>query len=79
MFSIGFFDWEGNGHYACTRGTMMMHNIGTSDANQCYRSFLGTRCTWRWDGGDLYLKGSYNNNNGYTPFRSGITYRWVAW
>ena len=37
------------------------------------------RGTWRVNGGELYVTPDYNNNQNYTPFRPGETYRWVAW
>lgn len=34
---------------------------------------------WTWSGGVLNVKGQYNHNATYTPFRPNKTYRWVAW
>lgn len=34
---------------------------------------------WTFAGGVLTVKGQYNSNATYTPFRANKTYRWVAW
>lgn len=34
---------------------------------------------WTFDSGVLTVKGQYNRNAIYTPFRANKTYRWVAW
>ena len=49
-----------------------------SNSNPIKTDFI-VRGTWRVDGGDLYATPNYNNNQNYTPFRPGETYRWVAW
>ena len=33
----------------------------------------------RFDGGDLYYTGRYNNNNAYQFIRSALEYEWLAW
>lgn len=48
------------------------------NVNASKTSFI-VRGTWRFDGGDLYVTPTYANNQSYTPFRPGETYRWVAW
>ena len=77
LFSIAFEPTDtGTATYAMTRLTILMA-YGTN-AQGVVRSFLN-RCTWRVDGGVLYVTGSFNQNDNYTPFHSGHTYRWVAW
>jgi len=34
---------------------------------------------WDWSNGVLSVKAQYNKHTTYTPFASGVTYRWVAW
>ena len=34
---------------------------------------------WTFEDGVLTVKGQYNRNATYTPFRTNKTYRWVAW
>ncbi len=77
LFGLGFFDSSGSLLYGASRYTCQM--VGTNGTTGVNRSWLGTRCTWRWDSGKLYATGNYDKNNNYTPFRSGQTYRWVAW
>lgn len=62
--------------YAVTKTTTYMEY--NTNSSGIYRSFLN-RCTWRVDGGVLYATGSFNQNDSFTPFHSGHTYRWVAW
>lgn len=77
LFAVVFEPTDtGTATYAVTRPTMQMY-YGTSSAG-AHKGFLN-RCTWRVDGGVLYVTGEFNKNGDYTPFHSGHTYRWVAW
>lgn len=76
LFSFLFCDTNGTAKYAITRHTVGLTSL--SGSGNVTKAFL-IRCTYRWDGGDLYLTGAYDGNNSYTPFHSGRTYRWVAW
>ena len=77
LFSVAFNPTsEGSADYAFTR---ISNNLTYGENNSgCIRGFL-TRCSWRVDSGKLYCTGTFNENDNYTPFHSGHTYRWIAW
>lgn len=76
LFSIVFNPTaEGGGDYAATRETTVM-SYASGNAGLA-RTFLN-RCTWRLDNGKLYVTAT-NGGDNFSPFRSGHTYRWVAW
>lgn len=51
-------------------------NFATAGTRQDNAPFLGII---RFDGGDIYYTGRYNNNVNYQIVRSGIQYEWLAW
>lgn len=50
-------------------------DISIEAASNSYWSFAH----WTFESGVLTVKGQYNRNDVYTPFRANKTYRWVAW
>ena len=75
LISYGAFN-DGQVAYALSRLTMQMS--ATETGNGASKGFIN-RCTWRIDGGDLYVTATYGGNANYTPFYPGHKYRWVAW
>ena len=53
-------------------------NAGNNSYTLNQNQFV-TRCSYRFDGGKLYVTAQYNHNTSYTPFMSGEKYVWVAW
>lgn len=70
---------NGTSKYAFTRITKYMDIVSGNNASSGAIGQFLVRSSYRIDGGNLYVTASFNANNTYTPFRSGITYRWVAW
>lgn len=68
LISIGFFD-NGTYKYGITRGSV---------PTQSSISFL-VRCSYRVEGGLLYVTPIFAGNPNYTPFCPGHNYRWIVW
>lgn len=60
------------------QGELIYGVLRNSVSGSSTSSFL-SRCTWRIDGGDLYVTPTYANNANYTPFQVEHKYRWVVW
>lgn len=66
-------------------GLAPVHAIGLSTYNAGNNTYplrqdqFVARCSYRIDGGKLYVTAQYNHNTNYTPFMSGEKYVWVAW
>ena len=68
LLSIGFFE---NGIYKYGVSRITSNNIATP-------KFL-VRCTYRIDGGKLYVTPDFAGNKNYAPFYPGHNYRYVVW
>lgn len=68
LISIGFFD-NGTYKYGITKGSV---------PNQSSINFL-VRCSYRVEGGSLYVTPTFAGNLNYTPFCPSHNYRWIVW
>lgn len=68
LLAIGFFE-NGVYKYGVTRMT----------SNNTVSAVFLTRCTYRIDGGKLYVTPNFAGNTNYTPFYPGHNYRYIVW
>lgn len=68
LLSIGFFE---NGIYK--------YGVTKSASNNAVSAFFLVRCSYRIDGGSLYVTPNFAGNTNYTPFCPGHNYRYIVW
>ena len=68
LLAIGFFE-NGVYKYGVTRTT----------SNNAVSAVFLTRCTYRIDGGKLYVTPNFAGNTNYAPFYPGHNYRYIVW